>query len=60
MYSWCSLRPHESDRTILVLVAEGDVKQAMEGASTSRHPVALHKTLGLGPEPLQQAGQSCW
>ena len=39
LFFWRSLRSHEVDRTILALVAEGDVKQALEVASASRHPV---------------------
>jgi biopolymer transport protein ExbB len=40
LYCWRSFRLHEVDYTILVLVAEGDVKQALEVAGASRHPVA--------------------
>ena len=39
-YLWRSFRSHEVDRTILALVAGGDVKQALEVAGASRHPVA--------------------
>ncbi|HEX9871928.1 MAG TPA: MotA/TolQ/ExbB proton channel family protein [Candidatus Tectomicrobia bacterium] len=47
LYCWRSFRPHEVDRTILALVAEGDVKHALEVASTSRHPVARVLQAGL-------------
>jgi biopolymer transport protein ExbB len=44
---WRRLRRHEVDRTILALVAEGDVKQALEVAGASRHPVARVLQAGL-------------
>jgi biopolymer transport protein ExbB len=37
---WRSLRRREVDRTILGLVAEGDVKKALEVAGASPHPIA--------------------
>ena len=57
---WHSLRKHEVDRRILALAAEGDFKQAMEVAGTSRHPVArvLHAGLrsrDIGPGTAMQA-----
>jgi biopolymer transport protein ExbB len=39
-FFWRSLRAHEVDSAILALVAEGDFKQALQVAGTSRHPVA--------------------
>lgn len=44
---WHSLRKHEVDRRILALAAEGDFKQAMEVAGTSRHPIARVLQAGL-------------
>jgi biopolymer transport protein ExbB len=57
---WHSLRKHEVDRRILALAAEGDFKQAMEVAGTSRHPVARVLHAGLrsrdsGPATAMQA-----
>jgi biopolymer transport protein ExbB len=39
-FFWRSLRAPEVDGAILALVAEGDFKQALQVAGTSRHPVA--------------------
>jgi biopolymer transport protein ExbB len=47
LYFWRSFRPHEVDRTILSLVAEGDFKRALEVAGASRHPVARVLHAGL-------------
>jgi biopolymer transport protein ExbB len=57
---WHSLRKHEVDRRVLALTAEGDFKQAMEVAGTSRHPVARVLLAGLrsreiGPGAAMQA-----
>jgi biopolymer transport protein ExbB len=57
---WHSLRKHEVDRRVLALAAEGDFKQAMEVAGTSRHPVARVLQAGLrsrdfGPGTAMQA-----
>jgi biopolymer transport protein ExbB len=43
---WGRLRPQTVYRTLLTLVAEGDLPQAMQVASASRHPVA--RALGAG------------
>jgi biopolymer transport protein ExbB len=47
LYFWRRLRAHAVDSTILALVAEGDFKQALQVASTSRHPVARVLYAGL-------------
>ncbi len=46
-YFWRSFRSHEGDRTILALVAKGDVKRALELAGASRHPVVRVLHAGL-------------
>jgi biopolymer transport protein ExbB len=43
---WRHLRVRQPESGILTLVAEGDLPQAMQVASTSRHPVA--RVLGAG------------
>jgi biopolymer transport protein ExbB len=47
LYFWRKLRAQEIDSTILPLVAEGDLKQALQVASTSQHPVARVLHAGL-------------
>jgi biopolymer transport protein ExbB len=47
LYFWRRLRAQEIDSTILPLVAEGDLKQAVQVANTSRHPVARVLHAGL-------------
>jgi biopolymer transport protein ExbB len=47
LYFWRTLRAHEVDHTILMLVAEGNFKQATVVASTSHHPVARVLHAGL-------------
>jgi biopolymer transport protein ExbB len=47
LYFWRRLRAHEVDSTVLSLVAEGDLKQALQVAGTSRHPVARVLHAGL-------------
>jgi biopolymer transport protein ExbB len=47
MFFWRTLRAQQIDHTILPLVAEGDLKQALQVASTSRHPVARVLHAGL-------------
>jgi biopolymer transport protein ExbB len=46
LYFWRRLRSHAVVRRILALVADGDLPQAAQEASTSRHPVA--RVLGAG------------
>jgi biopolymer transport protein ExbB len=46
LYFWRGLRSRTIVRQILALVADGDLPQAMQEASTSRHPVA--RVLGAG------------
>jgi biopolymer transport protein ExbB len=46
LYFWRCLRSHAVVRRILALVADGDLPQAAQEASTSRHPVA--RVLGAG------------
>jgi biopolymer transport protein ExbB len=46
LYFWRRLRSQAVVRRILTLVAEGDLPQAAQEASTSRHPVA--RVLGAG------------
>jgi biopolymer transport protein ExbB len=46
LYFWRRLRSQAVVRRILALVAEGDLPQAAQEASTSRHPVA--RVLGAG------------
>ena len=46
-FFWRGLRVREVDGTILGLVAEGDFKQALQVASTSRHPVARVLQTGI-------------
>jgi periplasmic protein TonB len=47
LYFWRKLRAQEIDGTILPLVAEGDLKQALHVASTSQHPVACGEPAGI-------------
>jgi biopolymer transport protein ExbB len=46
-FFWRRLRALAVDEAILALAAEGDFKQALEVASTSRHPVARVLQAGL-------------
>jgi biopolymer transport protein ExbB len=46
-YFWRSLRKQEVDVTVLALVAEGHLENAMQMASRSRHPVARVLQAGL-------------
>jgi biopolymer transport protein ExbB len=52
LWFWRRLRSQAVDSTILALVADGDLPQAMQVASTSRHPVARLLYAGIASKHL--------
>jgi biopolymer transport protein ExbB len=52
LYFWGRLRSRAVYQTILTLVAEGDLLQAMQVASTTRHPVARVLYTGIAAKHL--------
>jgi biopolymer transport protein ExbB len=52
LYFWGRLHSQAASHTILALVAEGDLPQAMQVASTARHPVARMLSAGIAAKHL--------